>query len=32
VEWDLSKTWSAVALREENGMFGIDFPYKKQFK
>jgi translocation and assembly module TamB len=32
VEWDLSRTWSAVALREENGMFGIDFLYKKQFK
>jgi len=32
VEWDLSRTWSAVAIREENGMFGIDFLYKKQFK
>ena len=32
VEWDLTKDWSAVALREENGLFGIDFLYKKQFK
>ncbi|MGO9097323.1 MAG: translocation/assembly module TamB domain-containing protein [Bryobacteraceae bacterium] len=32
VEWDLSGTWAAVAIREENGMFGIDFLYKKQFK
>jgi len=28
----LNKTWSVVALREENGLFGIDFLYKKQFK
>lgn len=32
VEWDLNRDWSAVALREENGLFGIDFLYKKQFK
>ena len=25
VEWDLSKQWSVVALRDENGAFGIDF-------
>jgi translocation and assembly module TamB len=32
VEWDLTRIWAAVAIREENGMFGIDFLYKKQFK
>jgi translocation and assembly module TamB len=32
VEWSFSKTWSAVALREENGMFGVDFFFKKRFK
>ncbi|MGA2330056.1 MAG: translocation/assembly module TamB domain-containing protein [Bryobacteraceae bacterium] len=32
VELDLNKNWSAVALREENGLFGIDLLYKKQFK
>jgi translocation and assembly module TamB len=32
VEWDFTKGWSAVALREENGLFGIDLLYKKQFK
>ena len=32
VEWDLSKQWSAVAIREENGLFGLDFFFKKQFK
>ncbi|HYL37258.1 MAG TPA: translocation/assembly module TamB domain-containing protein [Bryobacteraceae bacterium] len=32
VEWALNKRWSVVALREENGMFGLDFYYKKRFK
>jgi translocation and assembly module TamB len=31
VEWAVSKQWSAVALREENGVFGLDFYYRKQF-
>ncbi|HEV2444703.1 MAG TPA: translocation/assembly module TamB domain-containing protein, partial [Candidatus Sulfopaludibacter sp.] len=31
VEWAFSRRWSAVALREENGVFGIDFLYKKRF-
>ena len=31
VEWDLSKQWSVVALREENGVFGLDFYYRKRF-
>jgi translocation and assembly module TamB len=32
VEWDLSRRWSVVALRDENGAFGIDFQYRKSFK
>ncbi len=32
VEWAFSRQWSAVALREENGLFGIDFFYKRRFK
>jgi translocation and assembly module TamB len=32
VEWAFSSHWSAVALRDENGEFGIDFLYKKRFK
>jgi len=32
VEWSLNKRWSVVALREENGLFGMDFYYKKRFK
>jgi translocation and assembly module TamB len=31
VEWAFAKQWSVVALREENGMFGIDFFYKRRF-
>jgi translocation and assembly module TamB len=32
LEWDFSKKWSVVALRDENGAFGIDFQYRKRFK
>jgi translocation and assembly module TamB len=32
VEWDLNKRWSVVALREENGLFGLDFFFRKQLK
>jgi translocation and assembly module TamB len=32
IEYDLNKRWSVVALRDENGAFGIDFQYKKRFK
>lgn len=31
VEWAFAKQWSVVALREENGMFGLDFYFKKRF-
>jgi translocation and assembly module TamB len=31
-EWALSKTWSVVAVREENGVFGVDFFFKKRFR
>ena len=32
VEWAFSSQWSAVALREENGLFGLDIFYKRRFK
>ena len=32
VEWALNKQVSLVALRDENGVFGLDFYYKKRFK
>jgi translocation and assembly module TamB len=31
-EWALTPRFSAVATRDENGVFGIDFLYKKQFR
>ncbi len=32
VEWNVSKQWSAVAVRDQYGIFGIDFYYKKRLK
>jgi len=32
VEWSLNRNWSVIAVRDENGLFGVDFLYKKSFK
>jgi translocation and assembly module TamB len=32
VEWAFSSQYSLVALRDDNGEFGIDIQYRKQFK
>ena len=32
VEWAFSRHWSAVALRDENGLVGLNFVYKKRFR
>lgn len=32
LEWDLSRNWSVVAVREENGVFGVDFFFKRRFR
>ena len=32
VQWDFSRQWSMVALRDDNGAFSIDFQYRKRFK
>jgi len=32
IEWALNRQWSAIAVRDENGLFGLDFLYKKRFK
>ena len=32
LEWDFNRNWSALAVRDENGLFGIDFQYRKRFK
>ncbi len=31
-EWALNRQFSIVALRDDNGEFGLDFQYKKRFK
>ncbi|MFN7997233.1 MAG: translocation/assembly module TamB domain-containing protein [Bryobacteraceae bacterium] len=31
VEWAFSRNWSVVALREENGLVGMEFLYKRRF-
>lgn len=31
-EWALSREYSLVAIRDENGLFGVDLQYKKGFK
>jgi translocation and assembly module TamB len=32
MEWSLNRQFSVIALRDDNGEFGIDFQYKKRFK
>ena len=32
LEWNIDKSWSVVAVREENGVFGVDFFVKKRFR
>jgi translocation and assembly module TamB len=32
LEWALNRQFSIVAIRDDNGEFGIDFQYKKRFK
>lgn len=31
-EWNFARHWSAVAIRDEYGYFGIDFQYRKRLK
>ena len=31
-EWSLNRQYSLVAVRDDNGEFGIDIQYKKRFK
>jgi len=32
LEWNLTKEWSLIALRDENGAFGVDMQMRKQKK
>jgi translocation and assembly module TamB len=31
-QWDLDKNWSAIVVRDSNGVLGVDFQYRKRFK
>jgi translocation and assembly module TamB len=31
-EWDLNPQWSAMAMRDQNGIVSINLIYKKQFR
>ena len=31
VEWAISRKWTVIAVRDENGLFGLDFLYKRRF-
>jgi hypothetical protein len=31
-EYDFSAHWSFIAVRQDNGLFGIDFQYRKRLK
>ncbi len=32
IEWDFNRRWSAIAVREASGVFGIDVIYRRRFK
>jgi translocation and assembly module TamB len=32
VEWNVSRQWSVLAVRDENGLFGIEVQFRRQFK
>jgi translocation and assembly module TamB len=32
LEWALSREYSFIAIRDENGLFGVDIQYKRRFK
>lgn len=32
VEWAVNRQWSVIALRDENGLLGINFQFRKRFR
>ena len=32
LEWDLSRQWSLIAIKDENGAFAVDFLYRRRFR
>jgi translocation and assembly module TamB len=31
IQWDFNRSWSAIAVRDSNGSFGLDFQFRKRF-
>ena len=31
-QWDFSQDYSLIAVRDESGLFGVDFQFRKRFK
>jgi translocation and assembly module TamB len=31
-QWDIDKSWSVIAVRDVNGLLGVDFQFRKRFK
>ncbi|MBI4890124.1 MAG: translocation/assembly module TamB [Acidobacteria bacterium] len=32
LEWDMSRQWSIIAIKDENGAFAVDFLFRRRFK
>jgi len=32
VQWAINRQWSLVAVRDQNGLFGVDFLYRKRYR
>jgi translocation and assembly module TamB len=32
IEWNVSRRWSLLAVRDENGLFGVEVLFRRQFK
>ena len=32
IEWNFHPDWSFFAVRDSNGVFGVDFMYRKRFR
>ena len=31
IEWNFTPSWSVYAVRDSNGVFGVDFVYRRRF-
>jgi len=32
MQWSINRQWSLIAVRDENGLFGVDFLFKKRYR